>query len=164
MRSATSEPKRLPPASKSRTWGDAARSRLMTVARRATPPFGTFQPQGSTYPCTSLVCRMVRVRGSSGVTVGCGVLVGDALPGCMVQPASSRTRTRTPTQHRHWCMILVDRYRLMVRHHIGLCNVSPSLIVRLIGKSCLEGSQAQEVFAAHYTRPFLTCQSKTYRP
>jgi hypothetical protein len=49
------------------------RMSLMTVARRATPPLGTPQPQGSRYPRESLVCMMVScVRGSGPSVSGAG--------------------------------------------------------------------------------------------
>lgn len=49
------------------------------VARRANPPLGGLQPQGSVKPMVSLVCRIVNSKGCGvGVEVGTGVgvLVG----------------------------------------------------------------------------------------
>jgi len=52
------------PASSTRTVPDAlARSSAMALARRASPPLGTPQPQGSISPRKSFVCRMVRSMG-----------------------------------------------------------------------------------------------------
>ena len=68
---ASSCPKRvLPPSSRRTALLDDWRALLIAVARRATPPLGTPQPQGSTYPRESLVWRMVSwivLRGGAAV-------------------------------------------------------------------------------------------------
>jgi len=66
-------PRSALPASSSRTIPSfRARSCLIAVARRANPPLGTPQPQGSISPITSLVCNTVNSMPCPGGTVGSG--------------------------------------------------------------------------------------------
>jgi len=58
------------------------------VALRASPPMGVPQPQGSTYPEESLVCKMVKATGllaGGRIAVAAGTVAGRGMAGVFVR-------------------------------------------------------------------------------